>query len=158
MTTTDPVGRKAIPAWAPALLGAFLGLALLKFGNPVILDAQVLPPGSFAETMSESWPPRWGFPLFACVAVAIAAFSPLGAMILRPSPGRLAASLGVGWLFWQFLASQRSVDPVLTRLTLPHFVVVATCYLLGWLVIGRTRQRAWIFAGLGAAAIKVLKN
>ncbi|KAB2671610.1 MAG: O-antigen ligase family protein [Verrucomicrobia bacterium] len=153
MNTPDSRARGTVPAWAAALLGAFLGLALLKFGNPVILDAQVSAPGSWNDLLSESWPPRWGFPLFACVAVAIAAFSPLAALLLRTHPGRVPAALAMAWLGWQFVAAQRSVDPTLTRLTLPHFAVLVACYVLGWLVVSRSRNRMAIFAGLGVAAI-----
>ena len=41
--------------------GLFLGLAILKFGNPVILDDKVSAPASFAEALSEPWPPHWSF-------------------------------------------------------------------------------------------------
>src|ERR1039458_6632688 len=41
--------------------GLFLGLALLKFGNPVILDAKISAPHSFSEAWSQAWPPHWSF-------------------------------------------------------------------------------------------------
>ena len=35
------------------VFGLFLGLAIIKFGNPVILDDKVSAPASFAEACSE---------------------------------------------------------------------------------------------------------
>jgi hypothetical protein len=44
-----------------------LGLGLLKFGNPVILDRLVEPPGEFLEFVVQPWPVAWGYALLAVV-------------------------------------------------------------------------------------------
>jgi O-antigen ligase len=53
--------------------GFFLGLCILKFGDPVILDQKIFPPTSLSEMISDSWPTHWAnwifFPLAAVVAV-----------------------------------------------------------------------------------------
>ena len=40
--------------------GLFLGLAILKFGNPVILDQKITPPVSPSEFWADAWPTHWG--------------------------------------------------------------------------------------------------
>jgi hypothetical protein len=62
------------------LFGCFLGLCILKFGDPVILDQKIFPPATFSEFWNDSWPTHWAnwifFPLAAIVAiVAISARS-----------------------------------------------------------------------------------
>src|SRR5262245_57552245 len=49
--------------------GLFLGLALLKFGNPVILDDKISPPTSFSEAWGSPWPAQWGNWLLALLAL-----------------------------------------------------------------------------------------
>ena len=39
--------------------GLFLGLTILKFGNPVILDHSIAPPVSAAEFWADAWPIHW---------------------------------------------------------------------------------------------------
>ena len=53
-------GKKiaAIETYALAF-GLFLGLALWKFGNPVILDHKISAPQSPAEFLDEPWPLHW---------------------------------------------------------------------------------------------------
>ena len=41
--------------------GLFLGLAILKFGNPVILDQKIIPPASLSEYWSDAWPTHWAY-------------------------------------------------------------------------------------------------
>ena len=57
------------------VLGLFLGLALLKFGNPVILDGRIPAPTSLLEALSltQPWPTRWGNWLILALA-AVGAF------------------------------------------------------------------------------------
>ncbi|MGA2787421.1 MAG: hypothetical protein ABSF60_07830, partial [Verrucomicrobiota bacterium] len=40
--------------------GLFLGLAILKFGNPAILDQKIAPPVSPSEFWADAWPTHWG--------------------------------------------------------------------------------------------------
>ncbi len=51
----------------PGLLGLWIALALIKFGNPVILDHQISPPANLLEGIYQSWPVAWGYGLFGLV-------------------------------------------------------------------------------------------
>ncbi|HXC36441.1 MAG TPA: O-antigen ligase family protein [Candidatus Acidoferrales bacterium] len=72
------------------VFGFFLGLCILKFGDPVILDQKISPPASLSEFVSQSWPPHWVnwifFPLAAIVTIV--AFSNVGrdGALRRPRP------------------------------------------------------------------------
>ncbi|MGH7939533.1 MAG: O-antigen ligase family protein [Limisphaerales bacterium] len=61
----------ATDIWA-LVFGLFLGLCILKFGDPVILDKNISPPANSSEFLSDSWPTHWAnwifFPLTAIVA------------------------------------------------------------------------------------------
>jgi hypothetical protein len=55
-------GEAVSPVVGLALVfGLFLGLAILKFGNPVILDEQVGTPRNVNEVWSYAWPTRWAY-------------------------------------------------------------------------------------------------
>ncbi len=62
----------ATDIWA-LIFGFFLGLCILKFGDPVILDQKIVPPANFSELLSDSWPTHWAnwmfFPLVTIVAI-----------------------------------------------------------------------------------------
>ena len=59
------------------IFGLFLGLAILKFGNPVILDKKIDPPATSLEFWTFAWPPHWAnhFILPLSMAGAILIFS-----------------------------------------------------------------------------------
>ena len=55
--------------------GLFLGLALWKFGDPVILDDKIIPPSSLSEFWADAWPTHWAnwiFLPFALVGALVA--------------------------------------------------------------------------------------
>ena len=53
-----------------ALFGIFLGLALLKFGNPAILETMVDRPASPLEWLFNAWPVSLGFVLLGLLIIA----------------------------------------------------------------------------------------
>ena len=55
------------------VFGLFLGLAILKFGNPVILDQKITPPVSPSEFWADAWPTHWGNWILLPLALAGAA-------------------------------------------------------------------------------------
>jgi hypothetical protein len=131
------------------VLGLFLGLALLKFGNPIILDSKVSTPDSFAEAISDSWPPHWSvwflFPL-ALIGILVAIFKK------RKWPGsRWLWILPVVWLAWEIISATRSVDAALTSLTLAHFGGCVACYFLGVWLLDDSRSLKFLLVGLLAA-------
>lgn len=128
--------------------GLFLGLALLKFGNPVILDQRVTPPVDLADALANSWPAKWGNVLLLLLGLAglplafsRTSFRPPTALWLPP----------VAWLAWQFIAATRSVDATLTVVTLAHFTGCVGCFLLGLFVLGRDGWPKLLLVGVFAA-------
>src|SRR5258707_14479394 len=96
------------------VFGAFLGLTLLKFGNPPIMEKYVtVPTDVFEFLLGYPWPISWAYGLLCLLGV-------LGFLAARPrrnSPRWLVA-LPLVWLIWQFLAGTQTLDSQLTALTL----------------------------------------
>jgi hypothetical protein len=128
------------------VFGLFLGLALVKFGNPIILDSKVSAPGTFSEALSQSWPPRWSFwfllpILFAGVWIAVGK--------KKSWPGlRWLWVLPLAWFVWQIFSATQSVDHTLTLLTLGHFGGCVACYFLGVWLIGSETSFRFLLIGI----------
>ena len=122
-------------------LGALLGLSLLKFGNPVILDRQVGAPSGILDALplTVSWPASWGQGLMLLLSLAA------GVTMLLARSGPLPRRARRAWLWlppllwlvWQGISASRSVDAELTSFTLPHFAALVACYALGLFVVSR---------------------
>ena len=137
--------------------GLFLGLAILKFGNPVILDQKITPPVSPAEYWTDAWPTHWGNWILLPLALAGAALAFIG----KPRwPGtRWLWLLPLLWFGWQLLSATQTVDGNLTATTLWQFAGCVACYFLGALVLGRERAVRWLLAGvLAAFALCLIKG
>jgi O-antigen ligase len=121
------------------LMGGLLGLSLVKFGNPVILDDQVQPPRTFFEFLFSAWPVRWGYAaLMSLLVVGL----PLADPKIRIP--RKVLVLPLCWLGWQLLAAVGTVDGRLTRITVLHFTSCLACFYLGVYCLGR-RARLGLF-------------
>lgn len=133
--------------------GFFLGLCILKFGNPVILDRTIFPPASLSEFWTDSWPVRWanGFlvPLAAIGAVLIVA-SPASQ---RPRLPRRLWLLPLLWLGWQLLSAGQTVDAALTASTLWQFSGCVACYFIGVFLFGSARALNFLLPGILAAFV-----
>lgn len=136
--------------WWPGLAGGFLGLVLLKLGNPVILDHVAPPPRGGDEILRDSWPAVWGYGLLGIVVVI--------GLVKGGWPKQLprwVPALPLAWLGWQLVAGCTTVDRGLTATVLPHFVATVVCFGLGLSVGGS--QRAWLaWVGLLVALVLVL--
>lgn len=133
------------------LFGALLGLALLKFGNPPVMEKFIEWPGNGYEWAISNWPVVIGHWLLAGTAV-------LGAMAARwqINAPRWMVFLPLGWLSWQVLAGTQSVDATLTGVTLRHFVACVVCFYLGLFALAKTQRPLPFWAGiLGAFAIVI---
>ncbi len=129
-----------LPSAFAGLFGAFLGLSLLKFGNPPILERWVTTPeGFWGYLLGYPWPIGWAYGLLAVVTV-------VGIVVARwraTVPWWLVV-LPLVWLGWQFVASARSVDAQLSNPVLKHFVACVVCFYLGYFSLSRAR-RCWPF-------------
>jgi O-antigen ligase len=131
------------------IFGLFLGLAILKFGNPVILDQKITPPASFSEFWADAWPPHWGYWIFSPLALA-------GAWLVLTRQPRWPATrrlwlLPLLWFGWQLLSATQTVKGDLTTTTLWQFAGCLAGYFIGALVLGRERAWQWLLIGLLAA-------
>lgn len=132
-------------------MGAWLGLALLKFGNPIILDRMVQAPQGGFEIAFQSWPVSWGY-------IPLAALVVLGFKVLefeKKRPNWLFF-LPAAWLVWQFFSGSRTVSRELTSPTLWHFTACALCFYLGALALARVRNQYWFWTFLLLAFCYVL--
>ena len=129
--------------------GLFLGVAILKFGNPVILDGKIMPPASPAEFWNDPWPTHWAnwFLLPLALAGAALAFSKK----VRWPGSKWLWRLPLLWLGWQFLSATQTVDATLTSATLWQFFGCGAGYFLGVFLLGRERTLHWLLIGLLAA-------
>jgi O-antigen ligase len=132
-----------------AIFGLFLGLAIWKFGNPVILDRIILPPTSLHNLWYDAWPLHWANVLFVAITV-------LGAVLMFANPFRWPATrwlwiLPLVWLAWQFLSAAQSQYHDLTTPTLWQYAGCVICFFLGALVIGQRRGWRLVLLGLLAA-------
>ncbi len=135
----------------PLLFGLFLGLTILKFGNPVILDAKISAPHDFAEAWGEAWPPHWAFWFLIPLALVGLCLAITG----QPRwPGsRWLWILPLGWFGWQLVSATQTVDGILTTLTLLQLGGCVACYFLGAWLLGEPRRFNWLLIGLLAAFV-----
>jgi hypothetical protein len=119
-----------------ALFGAFLGLSMLKFGNPVIMERWVTAPSDIYEfVLNSPWPMSWAYLL-------------LGLMVLASIPllrwglptRRWLGLLPLAWCCWQLVAASGTSDAYLTACTVKHFIATVLCFFLGFFTLGGIRQ------------------
>jgi hypothetical protein len=128
------------------LFGALLGLSLLKFGNPVVLEKFITPPQNYYDWLFSAWPVSIGYWPLAAVAV-------IGLLIARweISVSKWLLVLPLIWLGWQFISATQTVDEQLTQVTLAQFFGCVVCYFLGVFVCGREGVMHWLLIGVLAA-------
>lgn len=129
--------------------GLFLGLTIIKFGNPVILDRAIAPPASLREAWVYAWPPHWAGWLLAPLAL-------IGAVIavsLKPRwpTSRWLWGLPLIWFGWQLVSATGTVDTRLTGEALYEFAGCLACYFLGVSVLGNRRALNLLLIGVLAA-------
>jgi hypothetical protein len=136
--------------WIFALFfGLFLGLAIWKFGNPVILDHKIIPPVLPAEWWADAWPPHWS-------SLILPPFVLAGGWLALSGKARWPGTrwlwlLPLLWFGWQLLSARHTVDAFLTVTTLWQFGGCVACYFIGALVLGRERALRWLLMGVLAA-------
>lgn len=135
----------------PGLVGLWLALALIKFGNPVIFAEQISAPSNREELLFTSWPAGWGYLLLVpCVVLGLRFFRwPNGV------PAWLIA-MPVLWLGWQGLSALQSVDSALSRVTLVHFAANVVAFYLGLFAFPQVHRARSFWVGLIGGLFVVL--
>jgi hypothetical protein len=137
--------------WFGLILGLFLGVALLKFGNPVILHSKVLPPRSLPEWWHLAWPPGWSvWCLIPLIVVGVVLLIRKG---LTWSASPALCFLPLIWFGWQCVSAVSSEDGALTQLTLWHFAGLIAVYFLGAMVLNSDRCVRLLLVGLLAGLV-----
>ena len=147
---STPHERRIRPRAFAALTGIWLGLSLIKFGNPIILDRLVERPQGFWELVFNPWPVAWGYWMLAVLII-------IGATISRfdVAAPRWLVILPLIWFAWQLAAGTRTVDAGLSRATLLHFGATISCFYLGLFALSRVQQMVWFWLPVLAALIAV---
>ena len=155
-TNPEKTTHGRLPGIFAGLFGALLGLSLIKFGNPVILERMVQKeygtPANIYEWIFNPWPvviARWLLAAVVCAGLAVARWD------LRKVPPLLLA-LPAAWLFWEFAAATQTVNGALTQLTLAHFTCCVICFYLGFFALGPLRTHGPFWIGLLIAFLVVL--
>jgi hypothetical protein len=140
--------------------GLFLGLAILKFGNPVILDTKISTPVSLSDFLHDAWPTHWANWIFLPLAMVggLLAFkkrnsrkSDKSEIGNRKSEMNWQWMLPLGWFGWQLFSTTQTVDTNLTVTTLGQFAGCLACYFLGAFLFGNERALRWLLIGVLAA-------
>jgi O-antigen ligase len=139
-----------------ALFGVFLGLALLKFGNPPIMERWVEAPTNIYEfVLGSPWPIAWAYRFLGLLAV-------LGLVVaVRGTSNHLCGPvwlivLPLVWLVCQVVAAASTVDDQLSSPTLAHFTACVICFYLGLFSLARVSNPAPFWVGLFLAFLLVL--
>jgi O-antigen ligase len=141
-----------LPRIFAGLFGTFLGLCLLKFGNPPITEKWITSPTNVWELLLWCpWPIAWAYWLLALVGMA-------GVTVARRKPARAwwLVAMPLVWLVWQFIAGTQSVEPDLTSSTLKHFAACVLCFYLGYFSLSRVHRVAPFWVGLICGLLVVL--
>lgn len=148
-TAKSPIVTERARQVLVGIFGAFLGLTLVKFGNPVVLDHLVQAPGNVWELVFSTWPSRWVFDAFLYVGLLFvasaawafrAAFAQTFRHLTNDKPARLASLCLVGWYCWQWIASIDTVSKPLTNATLLQFTSCLFCFTFGLFCLSRARS------------------
>ena len=136
--------------------GGFLGLALVKFGNPVILDHLVQAPANGWELVFSTWPSRWVFDacfgsyfvfglifLLTATAAFKSSFAQTWRQLMRHRTVLVACGLLLGWYCWQWIAARDTVSQELTSATMPHFTLCLFCFGFGLFCL-KALERPWL--------------
>jgi hypothetical protein len=134
-----------------ALLGGWIGLSLLKFGNPVVFDGMFPPPRGFDQIIHFEWPAAWAFA--GTVALVVASIPLL--RIPRSVP-KWVLWIPAIWLAWQWIATFDSINPGLSLLTSMHLTSVVAFFYLGLFATRGVGQTLLIWLGIGVGLCLVV--
>jgi O-antigen ligase len=137
-----------------AIFGAFLGLCLVKFGNPPIFEKYVTPPGNILEFfLICPWPITWAYSLLAVLALAAVGLG----KFRRTAPFWLTL-VPAAWVVWQCVCAAKSVAPDLSWPTVFHLAACAICFYIGLFALSRLSDPTFLLAGIIAGFLLVLAS
>jgi len=140
------------PSVFAGLFGALLGLCLLKFGNPPIMEKYVTAPeGVWEFLLGYPWPMAWAYGMLLVVALA-----GLAVARWKLTAPRWLLALPLLWLVWEFIAGAHSVSPELTQAVLKHFAASVVCFYLGYFSLSRVARHWPFWLGLFGGLLLVL--
>jgi O-antigen ligase len=130
--------------WFEGALGAFLGLTILKFANPPIMeDKWVTVPADIYQFLLGPWPISWAYRLLAALTIG-------GLLVAtwRFRCSRWLVAMPLVWFGWQLLSATETVDARLTGPTLIHFGACVTCFYLGFFALSNSARPTWFWLGI----------
>lgn len=131
------------------LFGAFFGLALLKFGNPPVMDSWVsAPKGGYELVLGTPWPISWAYWMLAGLIVGGAVAAKGTAPLRLGRDCRISGVLALAWLLWVFVSAFSSSDPGISWLVFRHFAAAVACFFLGLLVLPRAGSMRPFWVGI----------
>jgi hypothetical protein len=138
--------------FSAGLFGLWLGLALLKFGNPPIFAEQIATPASLLQFILDPWPLTWAYVLSGIVFALT-----IGKWRWSATSPKWIVALPATWFLWQLVSALWSVDSSLTAQTLPHFLFVSGAFYFGFAVLANLGDLRlfWIFF-LGAVVLVIV--
>jgi hypothetical protein len=126
--------KEAMRVLFAALLGLFLMLTLIKWGNPVILDDPAIDHTRAVSLLDDSPTTNLRYWLLAGLVAGGIALAQW-----KTTAPRWILALPMVWLGWQVLASINTVDIALTRAALKHFAACAAFFYLGLFTLSQTK-------------------
>jgi hypothetical protein len=135
------------------LFGTLLGLTLLKFSNPPIMEHYTTrPEDAWQVVFGSPWPIAWAYKGLAVVGIAGLICGPFA---LKRLP-RWSLLLPVAWVAWTFVSALRGSQPLSSYLTVAHFAGAVGCFYLGLGVLSRRPVTGWFWLPLLACFAVVL--
>ena len=141
----------ALQKWFQVFFGLCLGLALLKFPNPPIMEQFATAPRDFIEVIfSTAWPVGWAY----CLLFLVAGFGFVCCRRKRSSVWLIY--LPAVWLLWQVIASSDTIDKAVTWPTLKHLAACTACFYIGHFSLGSAPRANVLWTCLGIVMIPVI--
>jgi hypothetical protein len=133
------------------LVGLWLALGFIKFGNPAILGERIPAPKDALELVLAPWPSGWGL-----ILVALVFFSSLPFWRWQTTAPRWLAAMPLVWFVWQVLSAMQTADVPITQEALKHFAACVACFYLGLFAFSRVPRLRLFWIGLVGGFLVVL--
>jgi hypothetical protein len=130
------------------LFSLLLGLCLLKFSNPPIMEQYSEAPADIWQfILGTGWPASWAYTVLAVVIVIGACCKPFRVGHLP----RWSLWAPAAWVLWTCFSALQSSQPLLSQWTVAHFIAIAACFYLGLVFLSSRRLSGWFWLPLLAS-------